>query len=164
MNRQSQFSSPQDLFDATEKNEISTIQRLVENGCDVNAQDKGGSTPLMRAALHGYDDLISLLIRLNADPNLRDRIGKAALHYAAQEQHEETVRRLLDAGAAVNSQDMHGNPPLSNAVFYSKGRGGVIKLLRQRGADDDLPNKHGVTPRSLAKSISNYDVIQYFKD
>jgi uncharacterized protein len=163
MNGQKHFPTAEDLFDAVEKNEISMVQNLLENGCDINARDEGKSTPVMRAALRGYDDLLSVLIRLKADLNLSDRIGKTALHYAAQEHHEETVQKLLDAGAFVNCQDAHGNSPLSNAVFYSQGRGGVIKILRQYGADDNLPNNHGVTPLALAQSISNYDVIQYFE-
>jgi len=49
-------------------------------------------------------------------------------------------------------------------VFYSKGKGAVIRLLRQNGADDNLANKHGVTPLGLAKTIANFDVLQHFKN
>jgi ankyrin repeat protein len=58
----------------------------------------------------------------------------------------------------VDAQDIHGNTPLSRAVFDSKGRGQVIKLLLSSGANKDLKNKHGISPEDLAKSIGNYDV------
>jgi ankyrin repeat protein len=71
---------------------------------------------------------------------------------------------LLDAGAPVNARDANGNTPLSDAVFRSRGRGDVIKLLRDRGADPTLKNNHGVSPLSLAHTIANYDVRQFFAD
>jgi ankyrin repeat protein len=48
------------------------------------------------------------------------------------------------------------------AVFYSKGAGETITLLRKKGADDNLANNHGVTPLALAKTISNFDVLKFF--
>ena len=40
---------------------------------------------------------------------------------------------------------------------------GPVKSDRENGADDNLANRHGVTPVALATSISNFDVIQHFK-
>jgi ankyrin repeat protein len=162
MNNKKPSNNSEALSNAVESNQVSRAQELIEGACDVNTRDKGGSTPLIRSALHGYDELLALLLHSGADVNLSDKLGKTALHYAAQEQHEDTVRRLLEAGADVNSQDFHGNSPLSNAVFSSQGRGGIIKLLRQNGANENLPNKHGVSPLALAGSIANFDVMQYF--
>ena len=163
MSTNKQFPSPESLLDAVEKNEIVAVQKLIDGGCNVNVQDNGKSTSLMRASLHGYSDIVVILLRAGANSNIHDKIGKTALHYAAQENHENIVRILLEAGADVNSQDIHGNSPLSNAVFYAKGKGNVIRLLRQNGADDNLPNKHGITPLGLAKTIVNFDVLQHFK-
>lgn len=72
------------------------------------------------------------------------------------------VRRLLDAGANIEAEDAWGNTPLGRAVFESKGRGEVITFLLSRGADRLHANKHGVSPLSLAQSIANYDVAQFF--
>jgi hypothetical protein len=41
-------------------------------------------------------------------------------------------------------------------------RGEAIKLLRENGADVNLPNKHGVAPVALARSIANFDVMRHF--
>jgi len=43
-------------------------------------------------------------------------------------------------------------------------RGGLIALLRSHGADPHAENKHGVSPVSLARTIANYDIAQFFKD
>jgi len=86
------------------------------------------------------------------------------LHFAAQGQHFQIATLLLDAGATVDVQDNNRNTPLSNAVFSSKGRGDLIKLLRQRGANPHAANNYGVTPLSLARTIANYNVAQHFSD
>jgi uncharacterized protein len=159
-----QTSLISNLFGAVEADDAATVQELIKKGCDVNARDKGGSTALMRASLHGYVKIVDLLLASGGNVNVQDKLGKTALHYAAQEQNEEVAGKLLTGGADVDSQDMHCNPPLSNAVFYSQGNGAVIMLLRRAGADANLPNNHGVTPIGLAKSIANFDILQYFTD
>ena len=40
----------------------------------------------------------------------------------------------------------------------------MIQLLRANGADVNGRNIHGVTPVTLARSIANYDVRQWFTD
>ncbi len=118
----------------------------------------------MRAALFDYIELVGILIDAGADVNLKDRRGFTAFHYAAQEKCEQVAQKLIDAGADVNSQDVNGNSPLSSAVFYSRGEGQLIRVLRRSGADDNLSNKHGVSPLQLAKTIANYDVAQFFNE
>ncbi len=163
-NRKSQheFQTNHNLLAAVEKNDIPTVRQLLEAGYDANERDRGMSTPLMRAAFHGYSDLLTLLLGFGADANLVDKLGKTALHYAAQEQHETATKILLDGGAPLNAQDNYGNAPLHNAVYYSLGRGATIRLLRERGANENLQNGSGVTPLDLAKTIANYDVLQHF--
>jgi ankyrin repeat protein len=58
----------------------------------------------------------------------------------------------------------HGNTPLFVAVFNSRGRGDLIRLLRASGADPRKENVHGQTPLGLARLIGNYDVAQFFSD
>lgn len=47
-------------------------------------------------------------------------------------------------------------------MFPSRGRGEIIKLLLEYGADKDRVNNHGVSPYALAQTIANYDVRQFF--
>jgi ankyrin repeat protein len=86
------------------------------------------------------------------------------LHFAAQGWSPLACIALLDAGAPIDARDNDGNTPLSRAVFESRGRGGVIRLLRDRGADPTLTNDHGVSPLSLPRTIANFDVRRFFVD
>ena len=152
------------LFDAVERGDASLVRTILVSHVEINVRDKGGSTPLMRASLHGNTVIVDLLIACGMCIDAQDNSGKTALHYAAQEQHCSIVEHLIDAGANVNSQDGHGNSPLGMAVFYSKGVGETIMLLRKKGADDNLKNKYGVTPLGLAQTIVNYDILKFFKE
>ena len=83
------------------------------------------------------------------------------VHFAAQEHHVE-IALVLDAGASVDGADSYGNTPLGRATFESRGRGEMIRLLIGRGADADLPNNAGISPRQLAQRIANYDLQAFF--
>ena len=104
------------------------------------------------------------LLEKGADPNLADTLGRTALHFSAQEGAIEASAVLLDAGAEVDPQDSFGNSPLFVAVFNSRGRGDLIQLLREHGADPMRTNRAGQTPAGLARLIDNYNVVQYFAD
>lgn len=57
---------------------------LLEQGADVNAQDKGGLIPLHNASSYGHLDLAALLIKHNTTVNATDNWGFTPLHEAAQ--------------------------------------------------------------------------------
>jgi uncharacterized protein len=126
--------------------------------------DRLGRTPLHYAALDGDVGLIRQLLASGSNPDAADDNGWTPLHFAAQNNAAVAIAALLTAGAAVDARDAHGNTPLSTAVFNSRGSGEVIKLLRSHGADPYVRNLHGVSPLSLARTIANFDVRQFFQD
>ena len=101
------------------------------------------------------------LIAGGCDINLQDARGCTPLHFASQEWSMPVASLLVERGAVVDTPDGHGNTALSTAVFNSRGRGELIEILLAAGADPDIENNHGVSPRSLADRIANYDVKQH---
>jgi ankyrin repeat protein len=126
--------------------------------------DRGGRTPLHYAAMTDDADAVRKLLTEGADPNVPDRLGFTALHLAAQEGAISAAAILLAGGARVDAVNSYGNTPLFTAVFNSRGRGELIRLLRHHGADPRHPNNTGQTPAGLARLIANYDVAQFFAD
>lgn len=130
----------------------------------MNGLDVAGRTPLHYAALENNLVLVRELLEHGADPNSADAEGFTPLHFASQEGALEAAQALLDNGAVVDAVNVHGNSPLWVAVFNSRGEGGLIKLLRGRGADPFRANRAGQTPVGLARLIANYDVARFFSD
>jgi ankyrin repeat protein len=126
--------------------------------------DRMGRTPLHYAALEGNAARIRQLLASGLIADAADDNGWTPLHVAAQSNAADATAILLNAGASVDARDAHGNTPLSTAVFNSRGYGEVIKLLRAHGADPYAKNDHGVSPLSLARTIANFDVRQFFQD
>ena len=126
--------------------------------------DREGRTALHYAALSNDLPEVRRLLEAGFVAGAADKSGRTPLHFAAQEYSVDAAVQLIQHGAPVDPQDSHGNTPLSNAVFYSQGRGELIRLLREAGADPHLKNRHGVSPISLARTVANYDLRQFFND
>ena len=98
------------------------------------------------------------LIKRGFDINLQDENGWSPLHFACQAGSYECVKALLDAGAQIELKDKFGNTPLWRATFCSKGKGDIIKILRENGANPLEKNKEGICPVELARGIGNYNI------
>jgi uncharacterized protein len=130
----------------------------------VNELDPAKRVALHYAALSNDAVEVGRLLKAGENVNAADIQGFTPLHLAAQTGAVEAARALIDGGADVNARNLWGNGPLFVAVFNSQGRGDMISLLRQRGADPSAPNKSGQTPVGLARLIDNYDVARFFAD
>ena len=126
--------------------------------------DEYGRTPLHYAAAEGQVEEVIRSLSDGANPNAQDADGWSPLHFAAQAVSPGSTEALLAAGAKMELKDSFGNTALSKAVFSSRGNGSVIQLLRGSGADPYAANSSGVTPLSLARTIANFDVRQFFVD
>jgi ankyrin repeat protein len=79
------------------------FQLFVEKGCNVNAQNNNGETPLHKAIFNSSVRLmmVDLLLKNGADVNLLNNLGESALHYAVRLGRDDLVSVLLRAGADV---------------------------------------------------------------
>ena len=126
--------------------------------------DKFGRTDLHYAANEGRVNDVKRLLSSGANVNRADNNGWTPLHFAAQSNCVEVTSILIAAGAELEKRDSNGNTPLFRAVFSSKGNGEVIAKLRDAGADSYAKNDSEISPVSLAYSIGNYDIKQFFSD
>src|SRR5262245_7167567 len=146
---------------AVMRGSLPELIQAVESGHPVDEKDREGRTPLFYAVMGGELRIATELIRRGANPNTQGRNRETPLHFAARECLVEAAERLLRSGAPVDARDVNGNTPLWRAVFDSRGRGEMIRLLLSHGADKSLTNEHGVSPEDVAKTIANYDVRRF---
>jgi ankyrin repeat protein len=143
-----------ELADAAFVCDLRRVRDLLRQGADPDVRnDDEGRPPLVSAVLGGSLALMGLLLESGADVNARDDHGWTALHFTAEEVLPEMASLLIAKGADVDAQDEEGNTPLARAIFSARGRGDVVRLLRQHGAKPDIPNRAGETPRQMADRL-----------
>ena len=127
------------------------VQRLLENGAQIDSRDEHKSTPFLLASREGHEKVLALLLeRGNAGTNSPDIDGRTPLHEAAAAGHTAVVKLLLSQDdIGVNSQGKFGRTPLSCAA--ENGYEVVVKfLLSKEDIGLNCQVKFGPTPLSPA--------------
>ena len=96
------------IHQATLDGLIEKVQRMVEQGTDVNTKDDYGRTPLHIASAEGNNIDMRVLIDLGADINAQDNQGRTPLMYAAADGKGDAVALLVSKVADVNIKDVDG--------------------------------------------------------
>ena len=134
------------------------VQRELDAGADVNAQDGKGETPLYKAVLwNSTPSVVELLLYRGADVDLAERhFGWRPLHMAARKGNPVVVALLLGWGADLHAKVGHGVTPLHLASEFPSDEAGLetVRLLLDRGADIRSRNELGETP--LFRSVHSY--------
>ncbi|EOY02305.1 hypothetical protein QUC31_018247 [Theobroma cacao] len=145
--------------------QIPFMDKLLEDGLDIDEVDKDGQTALHKAIIGKKEAVISHLLRKGASPHVKDKDGAAPLHYAVHVGAMQTVKLLLKCNVDVNVTDRDGWTPLHIAV-QSRNRD-IAKVLLINGADKTRKNKDGQTALDLSlcygKDFKSYDLAKLLK-
>ncbi|KAJ7961615.1 Ankyrin repeat domain-containing protein, chloroplastic [Quillaja saponaria] len=145
--------------------QIPYIDKLLENGFNIDFHDKEGLTALHKAIIGKKEAVISHLLRKGASPHVKAKDGATPLHYAVQVGAKQTVKLLIKYKVDVNAADNEGWTPLHIAI-QSRNRD-IVKILLVNGADKTRRNKGGKTPLDLSlcygKDFKSYDLAKLLK-
>ncbi len=138
---------------------IPDIQRELDAGADIDAQDGKGETPLYKVvAWNPYPDtVVEFLLDQGADPNIAERrFGWTPLHRTAERGQLVSVAILLGRGADLHAKSGDGYTALHLASRSASSPEGLetVRLLLDRGAEIDIRNDFGETP--LFGSVDSY--------
>lgn len=105
------------LHHAALANRERAARLLLAKGADIDAVNRWGMTPLMRAAqtlLADTGDAVHELLKRGADMDAQDESGRTALHYAAGSPNTKGLAALVSAGANTEARDKSGKTPLES--------------------------------------------------
>jgi ankyrin repeat protein len=139
------------LKKAIAEKRLDLIQVLLKAGVDPNITDKDGYTPLHHAVFNKQHEVATQLLIGNANPNKTYGNGLTALHRAADKGDAKMAWLLMQHGGDPNKQDsVNQATPLHYAV--NRNHGEVVRCLILYKASDNIPDKHGATPRKMAEN------------
>ncbi|KAL8664082.1 MAG: hypothetical protein Q9202_003374 [Teloschistes flavicans] len=163
------------MLAASFKGDFASVQKLLENGIDVNAvgtpSDRNDSPhestiPLVLAAQQGHVRVMEILIAHHADLDARTEECDPALLGAAYEGYDDAVKLLLDHGvnSHVTSHYM-ARSALHEAALEPSARNlagklRVIDLLVNSGLNINVKDEDGCTPLHLAAQSASLPLIQ----
>ncbi|KAI9650576.1 hypothetical protein NHQ30_000594 [Ciborinia camelliae] len=146
------------LLHAVKAGSILAVKTLIDNGVEINAQNKKRDT--YRITL-GVNRRVFFLANL-----------KEAKHHAVRQNSGEAIQLLLQHGASVHAEDIHGHSSLFKAVdwgsidtleeFCRKDRDGhltAIEMLSQYGAENNDEDAFKLTPLRRAVGSQRTEIV-----
>ncbi|RXG70334.1 Ankyrin-1 [Armadillidium vulgare] len=124
------------LLLAAKKGRYEILEVLLDNGIEIDIQDKKGFNALHYSIQQRCVRCCNLLIDRNININLQDKFGNLPLHIAASEGILEIVARLLELNQKPNARNKKDQTPLHFACI--KGHEEILSLLLEKGGRWDL--------------------------
>ncbi len=105
------------LLYAVSTGNLDEITRCINNGAEINRQDKGGYTPLMLAAWAGIEESVILLLDNGADPWILDNSGKTAAQIARDAGFEKIAYEIEEHANSIGEHDIPES--IKEAAIYT---------------------------------------------
>ncbi|MCY3986281.1 MAG: ankyrin repeat domain-containing protein, partial [Candidatus Dadabacteria bacterium] len=153
-----------DLIDHAVTGNLSAVRNLINEGADINFQNKFGRTALIISSEKGYLEIVKILVDAGADVNFQNKFGQTSLIRASREGHLEIVKTLIQARANLNLQ---GEAQYTvekgwTALIHASrvGHLEIVKILVDAGADLNLKTKGGWTALMHASDQGHKEVVE----
>lgn len=117
------------LHDAVSNLDIQEVNRLIEEGTNLDDSDYYGDTALHNAVYYGEPDILEVLLEAGADPNPTNEDGTTPLINAVYYRDYESAAILLEYGADPEIEDKQGDSALNLMNVNSKEE--LIEVINQ---------------------------------
>lgn len=121
-----------DLHKAARDGDIAEVNRLIDDGADVNAKDIYDFTPLHAVAIYGQTETAIVLIKAGAIIDAKDHRGGTPLHAAVFNGESETMLVLIKWGANLYARTNEGKTPLDIAREKHGKDSKIVRLLEEK--------------------------------
>ena len=148
---------------AAQEGNIEELNRLSEQGIDVNAVGRGKITPLLCAFSTSNKAGYTRLLELGASPNIQTNDGLGIMYFAsAAADDSEWIELALRFGGDPNFVYARSRShPKSTPIFSAINRHHVraVELLIEAGVDLTHKNDDGQTAMGFALINHRYDIV-----
>lgn len=155
------------LLIATNNQNQEMAELLVKHGANVNQQADNLDSPFLYAGASGQTQLVKLFIENGARFDIFNRYYGSALIPACERGHVQTVYLLANTkNFPINHINRLGWTGLMEAVILgdgSKKYQQIIQILKDAGADMNIPDHDGVTPLQHAERRGFKEIISIIK-
>mmetsp|Transcript_83173 Transcript_83173/g.269275 ORF Transcript_83173/g.269275 Transcript_83173/m.269275 type:complete len:840 (+) Transcript_83173:85-2604(+) len=148
----------EDLLESAMSGRHKDVARLLEEGADIDFQDRAGYTAFSEAASAGHAVVVGQLLRSSADTDRPAQDGRTALHRACWQNWVPVVRLLLENGADAEVKDEDG------ATAMALARTGVMRELflnydleKHQAAAEERRKKRADLPAAAAEEDDEED-------
>ena len=160
MDGEEQKKLNEQLISAVIRGELSDVQEAIQNGAQVDAQNRIGCTGLHYAAELSNVEIAQYLLAQKASVKIVDERGRTALYLAAREGSLAIVKMLVEGHHAdINAKNNHGEAALH--VAARNGFTDVIAFLIECGAPINDINVYDYSPLMLAALEDRKETTSY---
>jgi ankyrin repeat protein len=150
------------LHNASNANNAEIAAAFVAKGGKTNLVNAFNKTPLHIAALYGYNECVSELLKAgDVDMEATDDDGMTALHHAANLSKAECVRILVEKGAKTTAKDLEGKTPFD---YVARRFNAPACALLLDGADLNATDGNGRTLLHQAAIQGKTAMVQLLLD
>ncbi len=146
------------LITASNVNNKSLMEFIIEKGGKVDDKDDKEWTALMISTLKGYKEIVKLLLEKGSNINNKENYGHTALTIASQNGHKEIVKLLIEKGANVDDKEGKGWTALMLAS--QNGYKEIVELLLEKGANIDNKENDGYTALMIASEEGYKEIVE----
>ncbi|CAM3238665.1 ankyrin repeat domain-containing protein [Paenibacillus taichungensis] len=153
-------TSPDELLlKAAEGRDTESIEKWIQEGANINAQDQSGRTAVMIATYNNDLASATMLIEAGADVNVQDDMKNNPFLYAGAEGYLDILKLTIEAGADPAITNRYGGTALIPASEH--GYVDVVReLLTQTSVNVDHINQLGWTALLEAIILNDGNKIQ----
>lgn len=139
---------------------LPTVKKMLQKNPNfVNIEVEGALTALSLACVHGYTEVVKLLLSSGADVNIPGMNRWTALMYASAHNHFPVVETLLKSDAAVDAKDAKGRT--SFIIACSNGHLETANVLANAGANLFLRDAYHYTALQHAVFNANPETVLF---
>ena len=152
------------LLEAARANDVEKARGLIERGADVNAKDETEQSAYLYATseVGPGTALLELTLANGADVDAKDSYNGTGLIRAAHRGYAEIGERLIEAEIDLDHVNRLGWTALLEAIILGDGAAAHVETVRalvEGGADVDIADREGVTPREHAERAGYEEIV-----